>query len=62
MSSTGNKGDGGLTFGDSFKSQTSFGFMDCDHCTPDVLNVFTCFEIHGRITKECLRIHRELMT
>ena len=48
-------------FGDSFKSQTSFGAMECAHCEPEILNVFTCFEIHGKITAECLRIHQEML-
>lgn len=47
--------------GDSVKSDTSFAIMECTHCEPELLNVFTCFEIHGRITKECLEIHQEMM-
>ena len=59
--SSGNKGDGVFEVGDSVKSDTSFAIMECTHCEPELLNVFTCFEIHVRITKECLEIHQEMM-
>ena len=43
----------------SVKYRMPFRIMGCRHC--DKPNLFDCYVIHGRITRECLEIAQEIL-
>ena len=58
--SSGNEG-GGVS-DTMVKRETRIPNMHCEFCELEILNIFTCYEIHGEVKRECLERHMEAMT